>query len=245
MKTKLLKVNLEEKLLSQNSKLLSSFELLQVKEYENNQDLLKTDVLERVGLNKVVTQGKKILENTNILKSQTLKFNPKKVFHISQIESICKKYHLRFLPTAFYKGNIDKDLPFKINQFEIAYNVRCKSQDMYIIAPASSFKLQEKPKDPLLFYKINDEYFYLVHKWGNDLSVFRRALPFLSMTIVNLLLLYLLLAFILFNFMPPQKDVVIKFLLALLTLVCSAAIVVGGGFTLVPKNKNWNNDVKG
>lgn len=45
----------------------------------------------------------------------------------------------------------------------------------YIAAPASSFELQQKPKDPLCFAPIGvDGYYYLVHQWGNDLSIFRR-----------------------------------------------------------------------
>lgn len=49
-----------------------------------------------------------------------------------------------------------------------------------IAAPATSFKLQDRPIDPLLFCELGDGQFYLVHKWGNDLSVFRRAHKFLT-----------------------------------------------------------------
>lgn len=43
-----------------------------------------------------------------------------------------------------------------------------------IAAPATSFELQDRPIDPLLFCELGDGQFYLVHKWGNDLSVWRR-----------------------------------------------------------------------
>lgn len=42
-----------------------------------------------------------------------------------------------------------------------------------IAAPSESFELQDRPVDPLLFCRLDDNNFYLVHKWGNDLSVFR------------------------------------------------------------------------
>lgn len=55
-----------------------------------------------------------------------------------------------------------------------------KPSNTFICAPAESFKLEQRPKDPLFFYQINSEYYYLVHKWGNDLSVFRQLKSILS-----------------------------------------------------------------
>jgi hypothetical protein len=115
-----------------------------------------------------------INDKINSLKQETIGFNQERVFHISQIQNICEKYYLRFLNIKHYKGSVDNQIPFKITTFETAHDKKCQQKDMYIIAPAKSFQLEEKPKDPLLFYKINDDYFYLIHKWGNDLSIFNR-----------------------------------------------------------------------
>jgi len=49
----------------------------------------------------------------------------------------------------------------------------------FIAAPAESFALQPRPIDPLLFCQLGDDLFYLVHKWGNDISVFRRLTKWL------------------------------------------------------------------
>lgn len=173
-------INLEKKLLKQNKKLVTPKELLLINEYEKMGDLTESDILSRVGLNSNLREGKLIKETIDEKLKQTKKFNKERVFHISQIESICKKYHLRFLQAGYFKGSIDKELPYKLTNFEITYHLKCDSLNTYIVAPKLSFKLQQVPKDPLMFYEINDEYFYLIHKWGNDLNIFRRLLRPLS-----------------------------------------------------------------
>lgn len=50
----------------------------------------------------------------------------------------------------------------------------------FIVAPATSFELQDRPIDPLLFCELGDDQFYLVHKWGNDLSVWRRGHKYMT-----------------------------------------------------------------
>lgn len=201
-------INLEKELIKANRKLITPEELLTIKEYEKNANFLQDDTFARVGLAHNLAKGNAAKERINAYKAQTQKFKQELVFHISQIEEVCKKYYLRFLPSVHYKGSIDKELKFKINTFEAAYEVKCQcdydypgshfetlihtddgveikvpypiTQNTFIVAPASSFQLEERPKDPLFFYKINEEYFYLIHKWGNDLSITRRAMGILS-----------------------------------------------------------------
>lgn len=166
-------INLEKSLIRENRKLATPKELLLVKEYETNTEFLENDALSRVGFNETIKTGKRIKEAINNRKEQTKNFKQERVFHISQIKAICEKYYLRFLDARYYKGVIDKELPTKITNFEAAYGVKCTSSNTKICAPLESFELQEQPKDPLMFYQINDEYYYLIHKWGNDLSVTR------------------------------------------------------------------------
>lgn len=225
-------INLEKELIRQNRKLVMPEELLAIQEFERNAGLLQNDALERVGLTTQIKKGKEIKERLNSKRKETAGFKQERVFHISQIESLCKKYDLRFLPSVLFKGHLDANLATKIVNFEAAYSVTCRggSEDYvndsftfpsfsfafeafkipsylfggeeisreeqkkierareeakelerknripntFIVAPAENFALQERPKDPLFFYEINDEYFYLIHKWGNDLNVFRR-----------------------------------------------------------------------
>lgn len=171
----ILTINLEKELIKQNSKtILTPNQLLQIKQYDTLGSLEQNDVLQRIGLNKNLTIGKDIKQKLNENLKQTEKFDKKRVFHISQIEQICNKYWLKFLPIQYFKGEIDENLPQKITNFELIYGESVSSKNSFIIAPSKSFELQEKLKDPLFFYKINDEYYYLIHKWGNDLNIFNR-----------------------------------------------------------------------
>lgn len=183
-------INLEKELINQKASLVTPEELLYIKEYEKLEKLnIDTSVYERLGI-ETVKQGKGKKIGMDQLKKDTLKFDQSRVFHISQIKETCDKYYLRFLPSCLYKGAVDDQLPLKIQTFETAHRVRLDGGEKrlrrftygiavddcnaFIMAPASSFKLQERPKDPLLFYKINKEYYYLIHKWGNDLSIANR-----------------------------------------------------------------------
>lgn len=170
-------INLEKSLIRENRKLAIPKELLLINEYDKFATLVENDALSRVGLNRTLKEGKNIKNRINLNNEQTKAFTQERVFHISQIKGICEKYRLRFLPTLEYRGIIDNELPNKISTFEIAYNLKCNTYNTRIVAPMESFELQKRPKDPLMFYKINDEYFYLIHKWGNDLNISRAILP--------------------------------------------------------------------
>jgi len=181
-------LDLEKKLVKENKKLVLPKELLLLKEYQNKGDeLCDNNVLSSLGLNANLQRGRRVKEDIDYLKSQTKKFDQSRVFHISQIESICNKYYLRFLPVKHYTGTVDSDLPVKITTFQIAHEVVVTRQNSFIMAPHKSFDLQERPKDPLFFFQINEEYYYLIHKWGNDLSVFRRILPIFSSSLFTFL----------------------------------------------------------
>lgn len=191
----MLTVNLERELSKQPVSKVKASELLYIKEFDRlGEDIANDSILLRIGINKAVQTGKIIVDRSNKALTEASRFNTDKVYHISQIHKLCNKYYLRFLPSALFNGNIDPILPDKISTFETTYNVQCKSiiadrfyiyekdreNNTFIAAPASSFKLEERPKDPLLFYKINEEYYYLIHKWGNDLSLIRRTYNLLS-----------------------------------------------------------------
>lgn len=227
-------INLEKELLKQNKKIVTDAQLLHINEYEKVADNFNDNTLERIGI-MTAKIGKEVKNSIDASKLETEMFNQDRVFHISQIEEICNKYYLKFLPTCLYKGSIDKDLPFKINNFETAYKVKCFSREReynweenkgntFIIAPSESFKLQARPLDPLLFYKINDEYYYLIHKWGNDLNIFRRlkaifSSQLLSFTVFHGVLLSIIYCFI--NYEYPAVYV---------PLIIIGVVLIGGGF---------------
>jgi hypothetical protein len=96
-----------------------------------------------------------------------------KIFHLAQIRSICIDYRLRFLDSRFFKDGIPEEAISKINQLEKIHQT--KLQGFKIMAPSKAFQLLSYD-DPLLFAPIGNDYFYLVHKWGNDISPKRKWL---------------------------------------------------------------------
>lgn len=239
-----MKVNLEKELLQQNKKIASPAELLLLKEYDRLGDAVAdNDTLARVGMNIGATEGKKVKNKIDGLKAGTSGFNQDRVFHVSQIRNLCEKYYLRFLNVKRYNGSVDEQLAGRISQFEIAYGQECNKENCFIVAPKQSFKLEERPKDPLFFYQINEEYYYLIHKWGNDLSIFRRLLAFYSKTNVSVASIWLVLwptAATLF-FVNESADAVIgaDFLMFFSVMITIPFFVENAAF--VGKNK-WDSE---
>lgn len=111
-----------------------------------------------------------------------------RIMGLSAIKAVCLKYGLRFLPTRYYKGALDAGIGPKLEEFRAliggklpvpavqeamsgsAPNPGTGKPQMYIAAPSASFALQPIPKDPLLFCRLSMDKFFLLHKWGNDLT---------------------------------------------------------------------------
>ena len=100
-----------------------------------------------------------------------------KIFHIKDIKTLCINYRLRFLDAHFFKGDFPEEAISKIRELEKIH--RSKLTGFKIVAPSKLLKL-ENLDDPLLFASMGNDYFYLIHKWGNDLKWYRRllVLPF-------------------------------------------------------------------
>lgn len=109
------------------------------------------------------------------------------VYHKDTIRSLAVNYRLRFLKTHFYKGVVDVEIPAKIREFskKSGFDVTDAHlhQNFFILAPDNAFNKQgiEIPKkiinrDPMLFFKIDDNHYRLIHKWGNDFSILRAIL---------------------------------------------------------------------
>lgn len=112
------------------------------------------------------------------------------VFVKEDIKNLCIKYHLRFLPSVKFTGDIAVQVASEIKKFARQTNTNIDDHTLrtrfYIMAPPECFRLVEKkfmktpkaPPDPLLFYHIGEDKYRLIHKWGNDFSIFRRFLGF-------------------------------------------------------------------
>lgn len=102
------------------------------------------------------------------------RLNPDNIFDLSDIKKLCIKYRLRFLPTKYFNAPFPVEAINAVKTLEKELNAEISN--FMIVAPAKLFKLEDANSDPLLFIPLQDNKFYLVHQWGNDLSWHRRLL---------------------------------------------------------------------
>ena len=148
----------------------------------------------RLSENQILDQVYKVLEEDTIhegAKQSQLESNQDKnynnfnldlletdrIFHLKDIKAICIIYRLRFLPSNLFKAEIPFEAMSKIKQLEKTHETTLSG--FKIMAPSKSFRLKNYD-DPLLFAPIGNGYYYLIHKWGNDLNKFRKwmMMPF-------------------------------------------------------------------
>jgi len=151
----------------------------------SNEDILKevefifsnVDAENDTILNKIASGDDMNFNDFNIDKLES-----SKIYHINQIEQICINYRLRFLDSKYFKGKLPYEAISKIKTLEEEHQTDLRG--FKIMAPSKLFKL-ENADDPLLFAPIGNDYYYLIHKWGNDLSPFRRIMMWPFKTFEN------------------------------------------------------------
>ncbi|MBO3117406.1 hypothetical protein J4050_11650 [Winogradskyella sp. DF17] len=169
------KTNIEEKLHRLKTKTSKEDDILKAVK-----DILKKDDLKEKRILETVTKGESFNENDfdfDLLET-------KNIYHIDHIKSICIDYRLRFLDSKYFKGKLPYEAISKIKGLEKDHNTEIKG--FKIIAPSKLFKL-ENADDPLLFAPIGNGYYYLIHKWGNDLNPFRKLLMWPYKSFSNLI----------------------------------------------------------
>jgi len=157
--------------------------------------LLKEDNQKEERIQKNLTAGSKKVENQFTFDL----LDTDKIYHIDQIKEICIDYRLRFLDSKFFKGEIPQEGISRIKALEKAHNIEI--QGFKIIAPSKLFRLEDKD-DPLLFAPIGNQYFYLIHRWGNDLHPLRKAFAWPFKNIVNLTSVVLIMAYLVTLLVP-------------------------------------------
>jgi hypothetical protein len=249
----LLTLNLEEKLLTQNDKIIAEAEefVETAKKFLINESEDDNRLLDRIFDNKPTKEfdeKNKLIDINNTLRE----IFGNKLFSIDQIRKTCIKYNLRYLPAKLYRGSRDRELPAKIKEFRNVYTeAYCNhykfpifdESNFHIMAPASSFNLKAKPKDPLLFYKVDKTHAILVHKWGNDLNILRRftALFLQVRYLVIFLLLPAVLFYLSFTVGEPYQINIFLLLPALLIFAFGLCHIL---FAEDWYQTRWNSEVK-
>ena len=168
------------------------------------------------------------------------KLNSDNLFHVNQIRKICIDYRLRFLDVKLFKGKIPNEALKKLDQFK--NNHPNLNFELRIMAPSKLFEL-ENYDDPLLFASLGDGYYYLIHKWGNDLSFFRKLSVWPFKNLVNILIFISIISLLITAMVPgnifyyennPGAEFFITFLFILKSVI---AIFIYYGFSL---GKNFN-----
>jgi hypothetical protein len=168
-----------------------------------------------------------------------------RVFRLDQIKKVCIDYRLRFLDLKYFKGNVPQEAIEKISQLEKIHETTLEG--FKLMAPSVLFRLK-KTDDPLLFVPLGNDYFYLIHKWGNDLSYLRKAWAWPFKNIWNLLFAVLVVSFCATLITPYQiftktPSPSTFWMLFFFMFKAIASIVLFYGFAL-GKNFNpaiWNN----
>lgn len=156
-------VNLQEKLLEVRDKQLRYTSVLSwVQKVFNEVDVAREKTLQ------------KLRSSENAIIANHFEINRVDVhaiFHISQIRKLCVDYRLRFLDAKHFKGEYPSEVISKIHQLEQEHQTTLGG--FKIAAPSILFRLK-KADDPLLFVPMGNDYYYLIHKWGNDVHPLRK-----------------------------------------------------------------------
>jgi len=162
------KVNLFEELLKERSKQISTNELM---------SLIKNIWVKEDSKKERITQSLKDVNNGSFNQLKFDEMETKNIFHKDTIKNICVRYRLRFLDSNLFKGDYPKNITKIISDIEKKHDT--KLINFMIMAPSKLFKIKS-PDDPILFVPIGNDYYYLIHKWGEEFNYLRKllVLPF-------------------------------------------------------------------
>lgn len=229
----LTKTNIEEKLEKTRNKRISEKDILK----EVEQIFSETDVQRAAIKQKLKSNSDKAASSID-LKS----LDSYKIYHIKDIQKICVDYRLRFLDSKYFKGEIPEEAVSKIRELENEHQTSLHT--FKIIAPAKLLKL-ENADDPLLFTPLGNDYYYLIHKWGNDLHPLRKTLMWPYKTLENLVITIFFISLMLtaitpihlFSTGPTEQEYILLFLFMLKAV---GGMVIYYGFA---KGKNFNSAI--
>lgn len=168
--------------------------LLQEKKLHEKTDLLQYAL-------HILGEDTSTLQFTAVNKLQIDLLDTNRIFHKETIKKICIDYRLRFLDASYFTKDLPIDALDKIAIIEQQHQTQLHS--FKILAPAKLLQLANYD-DPILFAPIGNDYYYVIHKWGTDLSPFRKIKVW-SLTSLGNLLISLVLLSIITNLCIPHQ----------------------------------------
>ena len=190
MKLKISRTNIQSRLTHQRNKQTSEESLLQ----EIYQILQNSGKSDEAILKNLQEENSEVSNNFIFDELES-----DRIYHIDQIYKICVDYRLRFLDSRYFKSTLPSEALQKIKALEKIHQTELKG--FKILAPSKLFKL-ENADDPLLFAPIGNNYYYLIHKWGNDLHPLRKMMMWPFKSLENLIVLLLAVSFLLALMVP-------------------------------------------
>lgn len=164
------------------------------------------------------------------------------IYHLHDIKKLCVDYRLRFLDFKYFKNSFPVEASEKLKALEQLHETEIIQ--LKVVAPSKLFRL-ENADDPLLFASLGNDYFYLVHKWGNDLHPMRKWLMWPFKNLENLVITIFTVS-ILVTFLVPkglftkEESIANTFVVFLFMFKWLAAVVLFYGFAL---GKNFNTEI--
>ncbi len=125
-----------------------------------------------------------------------------RIFHRKHIQELCVNYRLRFLSVKLFKYGLPEEALSAWEELEQLHQTSI--EDLMIAAPSKSFYLKTYD-DPILFAPMGNDYYYMIHKWGNDVSPLRRLKYWPVKNVVTFLLFCLAVSGLLTWITPVNK----------------------------------------
>ncbi len=232
------KKTLVDELLQDRKKFISELQLLEeVKAILENNELERQEIKDKL----------KTKSSTNVNEFEFDLLETDKIFHINQIKKVCIDYRLRFLDSNLFKNEIPEEAITKISALEKAHETSLEG--FKIIAPSKAFQLINYD-DPLLFAPIGNDYYYLIHKWGNDLVWYRKLMVAPFKNLMNFVFFCGIISAIIIAVSPVDdlsKDVPMAPIILFLFMFKAVIATIAYYFFLMGKNFNseiWDRKFK-
>ena len=202
------------------------------------QEVLSKNTAEREAIQKQLRKSATSGKNEFIFD----KLASERIFHLDDIKRLCITYRLRFVAAKYFKGHYPEEAISSIRSIENAHETTLTN--FKIVAPAKRLKL-ENADDPLLFAPMGNNYYYLIHAWGNDLHPFRKLLMWPYKSFENLIFTIFVISLVLASMTPlhlfSKTESTQEYVMLLLFIFKGlAGIALFYGFA---KGKNFNTAI--